>query len=61
MSDIFQEVDKEIREEKYKTIWNKFKYYIIGILILFIFGVGFNSFWKQVIDNSHIKSKFTTY
>jgi hypothetical protein len=57
VSDIFQEVDKEIREEKYKTIWHKFKYYIIGILVLFIFGVGFNSFWKQhslnaVIDRS---------
>ena len=47
MSDIFQEVDKELREEKYKTIWAKYKYYIIGILVLFIFGVGFNAFWKQ--------------
>ena len=47
MSDIFQEVDKELREEKYKTIWNKYKYYIIGIFVLFVFGVGFNSFWKQ--------------
>ena len=47
MSDIFQEVDKELREEKFKTIWHKFKYYIIGVLVLFVFGVGFNSFWKQ--------------
>ena len=51
MSDIFQEVDKELREEKYKTIWSKYKYYIIGTLILFIFGVGFNSFWKQYSSN----------
>ena len=47
MSDIFQEVDKELREEKYKTIWKRYKYYIIAILVLFIFCVGFNSFWKQ--------------
>jgi len=47
VSDIFQEVDKELREEKYKTIWNKYKYYIIGMFVLFVFGVGFNSFWKQ--------------
>ena len=47
MSDIFQEVDKELREEKYKTIWTKYKYYIIGFFVLFVFGVGFNSFWKQ--------------
>ncbi len=51
MSDIFQEVDKDLREEKYKTIWGKYKYYIIGTLILFIFGVGFNSFWKQYSSN----------
>ena len=37
MSDIFQEVDKELREEKYKTIWKRYKYYIIAILVLFIF------------------------
>ena len=47
MSDIFQEVDKELREEKYKTIWNRYKYYIIAILVLFVSSVGFNSFWKQ--------------
>ena len=47
MSDIFQEVDKELREEKYKTIWARYKYYIIAILVLFVFSVGFNSFWKK--------------
>jgi len=47
VSDIFQEVDKELREEKYKTIWNRYKYYIIAILVLFVSSVGFNSFWKQ--------------
>tara|TARA_B110000238_G_C15942361_1_gene359534 strand:+ start:13 stop:657 length:645 start_codon:yes stop_codon:yes gene_type:complete len=47
VSDIFQEVDKELREEKYKTIWNKFKYYIIAIIVLFVFVVGFNSYWKK--------------
>ena len=47
MSDIFQEVDEELREEKYKTIWQRYKYYIIAIIGLFIFSVGFNAFWKQ--------------
>ena len=36
MSDVFQEVDEELREEKYKSIWRKFRYYVIGGLILFL-------------------------
>ena len=47
MSDIFQEVDEELREEKFKTIWQRYKYYIIAIIVLLIFSVGFNAFWKQ--------------
>ena len=47
MSDIFQEVDEDLREEKYKSIWNKYKYYIIGLLVLIILGIGLNAFWKE--------------
>ena len=47
MSDVFQEVDEELREEKYKSIWRKFRYYIIGGLILFILGIAVNAFWKD--------------
>ena len=47
MSDIFQEVDEELREEKYKSIWKKYKYYVIGILVLFVLGVSVNAFWKN--------------
>lgn len=47
MSDVFQEVDEELREEKYKSIWRKFRYYVIGGLILFILGIAVNAFWKD--------------
>ena len=47
MSDVFQEVDEELREEKYKSIWRKFRYYVIGGLILFILGIAANAFWKD--------------
>ena len=47
MSDVFQEVDEELREEKYKSIWRKFRYYVIGGLILFILGIATNAFWKD--------------
>ena len=47
MSDIFQEVDEELREEKYKSLWRKYKYYLIGSLILFILAITVNAFWKN--------------
>ena len=47
MSDVFQEVDEDLREEKYKSIWRKFRYYVIGGLILFILGIATNAFWKD--------------
>ena len=47
MSDIFQEVDEELREEKYKSIWRKYKYYLIGVLVLFVLAVSVNAFWKN--------------
>ena len=47
MSDVFQEVDEDLREEKYKSIWRKFRYYVIGGLILFILGIAVNAFWKD--------------
>tara|TARA_Y100001970_G_C14256321_1_gene875724 strand:- start:509 stop:1150 length:642 start_codon:yes stop_codon:yes gene_type:complete len=47
VSDIFQEVDEELREEKYKSIWRKYKYYVIGGLTLFILGIAINAFWKD--------------
>ena len=47
MSDVFQEVDEELREEKYKSIWRKYKYYVIGGVILFVLGIAANAFWKD--------------
>ena len=47
VSDVFQEVEEDIREEKYKTIWNRYKYYFISIILIIVMGVAFNAFLKQ--------------
>ena len=47
MSDVFQEVEEDIREEKYKTIWNRYKYYFISTIIIIVMGVALNAFLKQ--------------
>ena len=40
MSDIFQEVDEEVRREQLKKLWERYGNYIIAACILVIVGVG---------------------
>src|SRR5271170_3007090 len=40
VSDIFQEVDEEVRREQLKKLWERYGTYIIAVLILVIVGVG---------------------
>ena len=47
MSDIFQEVEEDIKEEKYKSIWRRYRNYIISFIVLIVVGVSLNAFWKQ--------------
>ena len=47
MSDVFQEVEEDIREEKYKKIWNRYKYYFISTILIIVMGVALNAFLKQ--------------
>ena len=39
MSDIFRQVDEDLRKEKLTSFWNKFKIYIISITLLLIISV----------------------
>jgi hypothetical protein len=36
MSDIFREVDEEIRHERYKRLWNRFGTYLIAVAVLIV-------------------------
>ncbi|WP_029058551.1 tetratricopeptide repeat protein [Stappia stellulata] len=38
MSDIFREVDEEIRHERYKRLWDRFGPYLIGLAVLIVVG-----------------------
>lgn len=40
MTDIFREVDEEVRRERLKRIWEKYQTLILGTVALIIFGVG---------------------
>ncbi len=40
MSDIFREVDEDIRQEKYRRLWDRFGPWIIGVAVLIVVGTG---------------------
>lgn len=40
MSDIFREVDEEVRREQLKKLWERYQNYIVALLVLIIIGVG---------------------
>ena len=45
MCDIFQEVEEDIRSDKVRSIWKKYRVYIILLLLLIVCSVGIKSFW----------------
>jgi hypothetical protein len=46
MSDIFREVDEDLRHEQYKRIWARFGSYVIGLAVLIVVGVGGWQLWE---------------
>ena len=40
MSDIFREVDEEVRREQLKKLWERYQYLIVGVVLLVVVGVG---------------------
>lgn len=46
MSDIFREVDEDLRHERYKRLWDRFGVYVIGLAVLIVVGVGGYKAWE---------------
>ena len=46
MTDIFQEVDEEVRHERYKQLWRKYGWVVIAAVIALVVGVGGYEAWK---------------
>ena len=40
MSDLFSEVDEEVRRERLKKLWDKYSIYVIALMVLIVVGVG---------------------
>ncbi|POF28817.1 tetratricopeptide repeat protein [Roseibium marinum] len=51
MSDIFREVDEDIRQEKYRRLWDRFGWWIIGVAVLIVVGTGGYRSWLYWQEN----------
>jgi hypothetical protein len=56
MVNIFNEVDEDIRKERYQSLWNKYGKYVISliVLIIVIFSISQYSKQKNIIDNKKL-------
>lgn len=46
MSDIFREVDEDLRRDRYGRLWKRFAPYIIGVAVLIVAGTAGYRFWE---------------
>lgn len=46
MSDIFREVDEDLRREQYKRLWDRYGGYVIGLAVLIVVAVGGYKAWE---------------
>jgi hypothetical protein len=46
MSDIFREVDEDLRREQYKRLWDRFGTYVIALAVLIVVAVGGYKAWE---------------
>ncbi len=53
MSDVFNEVNEELRQEKLQALWNDNKYFIIGSIILAVVFTALFGFWKDWKQNTY--------
>ena len=56
MSDILRQVDEDLRKEKLTSLWNRFKLYIISIILLLIISVSV----YQYLEISEYNEKVST-
>jgi len=46
VSDIFREVDEEVRQDEYRRLWDRYGIYVIGLGLAIVLGVGGYKGWQ---------------
>jgi len=47
VSDIFKEIDEELRRENFAKLWGRFGYYIIGLVVVLVIATAVAMGWRQ--------------
>jgi hypothetical protein len=47
VSDIFKEIDEELRRENFAKLWSRYGYYVIGFLVVVVIATGVAVAWRQ--------------
>lgn len=51
MSDIFREVDEDLRQERYAKLWSRYGKYVIGAVVLFVVVAAVIIAWQNVVES----------
>lgn len=62
MTDIFQEVDEEVRAERFRKLWQKYGWIVITAAVLLVVGVGGYEGWKAYREDQQLQesSRFSS-
>ena len=56
MSDIFREVEEDVRKERFEKLWKTYGDYVIALLALIIIGVAGYELWLRYEDSQRGKA-----
>lgn len=54
MADIFQEVDEEVRRDKYEVLWQKYGKYVIAVALAVVLATAANVAWREYNNNQRL-------
>lgn len=56
MSDIFREVEEDVRRERLEQLWKRYGTYILALVVLLVLGVAGYTYWQKYQANQSIKA-----
>lgn len=55
MSDIFREVDEEVRKDKFQALWKQYGVYVYIVIGALVLGTAFNVWWRDYQQNRRLE------
>jgi len=55
VSDIFREVDEEVRKDKFQTLWKQYGVYVYIVVGALVVGTAFNVWWRDYQLNRRLE------